>query len=104
MKARAKLRAQELNVRARRERKKLDPNFEKGVTVIPTSNVGVLLQKAAKNLGIHDCDVSIFEARLQKDWLFRVDQLKGKSADFLSRYMPYGLAEEVQRFVDSEYS
>jgi len=39
--------------------------------------------------------VTSYEARLAEDWIEEVSQLRGMSVDFLARYMPWALANEV---------
>jgi len=41
--------------------------------------------------------VTSYEARLAEDWIEEVSQLRGMSVDFLARYMPWALANEVHR-------
>ena len=90
----AKAKAEELKKRAYHERKTLDPNFMEG-TNQNASSVGVLLRNAAIRLGKNDHDTSMYEARLGEDWFEEAHQLDGMSVDFLSRYMPWRLANEV---------
>mmetsp|Transcript_19309 Transcript_19309/g.41922 ORF Transcript_19309/g.41922 Transcript_19309/m.41922 type:complete len:409 (-) Transcript_19309:184-1410(-) len=99
LKARAKFRAQELRKRAYRERKKLDPGFSARSRNASTSSVVGLLRTAASNLGRIDNDISTYEARLEKDWFNEVHQLKNRSVECLSRYMPLRLAEEVHKLL-----
>lgn len=66
---------------------------------LDTSLIGGLLRTAAINLGRNDEDMSVYEERLEKDWFNEVDQLKGRSVECLSRYMPLRLAEEVHKLV-----
>ncbi|KAL7552684.1 hypothetical protein ACHAWF_015913 [Thalassiosira exigua] len=107
LKARAKVRAQELRKRAKatrqeavqeyNERRKLESNLEtNGV-----SPMGTLLRNAAMNCGRNN-GISEYEARLHEDWLTKPEQLKGLGLEYLSRYMPLGLAKEVQRMVEIE--
>lgn len=100
LKCKARARAKDLKKCAYRERKKLDPNFRESESSISASPIGVLLATAATNMGVVDCDVSMYESQLREDWLFSVDQLKGRSVECLSRYMPLGLAEEVKMLAD----
>ena len=103
VKSRAKLRAQELKKRAYRERKKMDPNFQ-ARSSNSSSSVWGILRTAAVNLGMVDCDVSTYEAKLEEDWFNEADQLSNRSVECLSRYMPLRLAEEVHRLLDSHVS
>lgn len=93
LKVRAKERARELKRRAYCGRGRPDPNFD--LESGSANPVSELLRKAAVKLGVLDCDVYVFEARLNESWLFNVDQLKDMSCDALSRFMPFGLAKEV---------
>mmetsp|Transcript_9181 Transcript_9181/g.19827 ORF Transcript_9181/g.19827 Transcript_9181/m.19827 type:complete len:438 (-) Transcript_9181:181-1494(-) len=102
LKAHAKMRANELRKLAYNEKKKLDPNFQKVRT--NNNHTGVLLRAAARNCGRDNTDISIYEARLEEDWLSKPEQLNGMSAECLSRYMPLGLAKEVQKLVEAEFS
>ena len=99
LKGEARMRARELKKRAYRERKKLDPDFETTGGSESLSSIGAIIRSAAKNLGRADCDVSAYEARLADDWFTTATQLENKSVDFISRYMPYVLAEEVHKLV-----
>ncbi|KAL9190537.1 hypothetical protein ACHAXT_000243 [Thalassiosira profunda] len=95
LKGEARLRARELKKRAYRERKKLDPDFE--TTGGSESSIGAILRSATKRR--EDCDISTYEARLAEDWFTAATQLENKSVDFISRYMPYVLAEEVHKLI-----
>eukprot|EP00579_Thalassiosira_antarctica_P018169 CAMPEP_0201951118 /NCGR_PEP_ID=MMETSP0903-20130614/56839_1 /ASSEMBLY_ACC=CAM_ASM_000552 /TAXON_ID=420261 /ORGANISM="Thalassiosira antarctica, Strain CCMP982" /LENGTH=122 /DNA_ID=CAMNT_0048494375 /DNA_START=492 /DNA_END=857 /DNA_ORIENTATION=+ len=99
LRTRAKLRAHKLRKRAYQERQKLDPRFreEGNASEYNVSSVGALLRTAAINLGRNDLDISNYEARLEEDLFNEADQLKGRSVECLSRYMPLRLAEEVQQ-------
>eukprot|EP00956_Cyclotella_meneghiniana_P008935 scaffold12269_cov41-Cyclotella_meneghiniana.AAC.1 len=59
------------------------------------SDIGGLLKQAAINLGRGDYDVTRFEDRLEEDWLAVIEQLRHKTVEFLAKYMPFGLAEEL---------
>jgi hypothetical protein len=100
LKKRAIKDAQELESRVYSERAKPDP----GTVNNNENTIGAILSSAAINLGRKDFDVSSIKARLEEDWFNEAGQLKGKSADFLSRYMPYRLAEEVHVLVELEDS
>ncbi|KAL7540340.1 hypothetical protein ACHAWF_006653 [Thalassiosira exigua] len=102
LKARAKMRAKELKKRAYSERMKLDPNFEGTETNASGSSLELLLSRAAVNLGRADLDVSICVRRLEDDLFAEADELKGRSIEFLSRYMPWRLGEEAHRLLESE--
>ena len=65
------------------------------------TSIAILLCTAAKNLQITDCDISHFERKLKEDWFNEVEHLKNRSVEFLARYMPWRLAEEVHKVVDS---
>ena len=41
-----------------------------------------------------------FEDRLEEDWLADIEQLRHKTVEFLSKYMPFGLAEELHRLLE----
>ena len=64
--------------------------------------MGVLLKKAAANLGRASDDISAYEARLNEDWYDDVKQLKAMSVTFLARYMRYRLAKKVHKHVQQE--
>lgn len=95
---RAKARAKKLKTRAYRERKLLDPEFDKKLN----TEIGKMLCDAASQLGRLEFDVTEFEARLEEDWINEVDMLRGRDVAFLSRYMPFGLAEKVQEILSKE--
>mmetsp|Transcript_19924 Transcript_19924/g.30780 ORF Transcript_19924/g.30780 Transcript_19924/m.30780 type:complete len:372 (-) Transcript_19924:264-1379(-) len=97
LKLRSKIRAQELRKRAYIERKRLDPEFEtERFNNISMEN---LLLTAARKCG-RKSDISDYESRLKEDWLTKPKQLEGLGLEYLSRYMPLGLAKEVQQLVD----
>lgn len=104
LRTRAKLRAQKLRKRAYQERQKLDPKFREGgnASEYNASSVGALLRTAAINLGRNDLDISNYEARLEEDLFNEAVQLKGRSVECLSRYMPLRLAEEVHTIVGTK--
>ena len=64
------------------------------------SDIGGLLKQAAINLGRGDYDVARFEDRLEEDWLADIEQLRHKTVEFLSKYMPFGLAEELHQLLE----
>ena len=101
----AKKRAIHLRQRAFCERKKLDPDFieaaEHNNKDHDTNSIGGLLRTAAVNLGRVDSDTSIYEARLEAEWL-SMETLRGRSVDYLSKYMPTVLAEEVHRPIETK--
>ena len=43
-------------------------------------------------------------ARLEEDWVNEVDKLRGRDVEFLSRYMPFGLAEKVHEILQTSPS
>mmetsp|Transcript_10919 Transcript_10919/g.23726 ORF Transcript_10919/g.23726 Transcript_10919/m.23726 type:complete len:132 (+) Transcript_10919:156-551(+) len=69
----------------------------------PESSMHELLRTAAENLGRSGRDVDEFVARLEEDWFNEAEQLKNRSVECLSRYMPLRLAEEVHRLVEAVY-
>ena len=100
----ARARAEELKQRAYQTRGVFDPNpTNRGAVDIGSEgqnayiDVGALLRGAAGRLGKSKHDVTSYEARLAEDWIEEVSQLRGMSVDFLSRYMPWALADEVHR-------
>jgi hypothetical protein len=95
---RAKVRAKKLKARAYRERKLLEPDFDKKLN----TEIGKILCDAASHLGRLEFDVTEFEARLEEDWINDVEMLRGRDVSFLSRYMPSGLAEKVQEILSRE--
>ena len=99
LKASAQKRAMHLRQRAFCERKKLDPDL---VEAKPNNinSIGGLLRTAAVNLGRIDSDTLIYEARLEAEWL-SMETLRGRSVDYLSKYMPTVLAEEVHRLIET---
>ena len=59
-----------------------------------------LLRTAITNLGrTESVDVSEFTARLERDWLTSESHIKGRNVEFLNKYMPLLLAEEVHRLL-----
>lgn len=64
------------------------------------SDIGQLLTQAAVNLGRGNYDVSRFEDCLEEDWLADREQLRHRTVEFLSNYMPFGLAEELHRLLE----
>jgi len=105
LKAGAQKRAMHLRQRAFYERKKLDPDFIEAAKHNnkdhDTNSIGGLLRTAAVNLGRVDSDTSIYEARLEAEWL-SMETLRGRSVDYLSKYMPTVLAEEVHRLIETK--
>ena len=105
LKADAKKRAIHLRQRAFCERKKLDPDFIEAVKHNnkdhDKNSIGELLRTAAVNLGRVDSDTSIYEARLEAEWL-SMETLRGRSVEYLSKYMPIVLAEEVHRLIETK--
>ena len=61
------------------------------------SPIGRLLRVAADNIGKKDHDISQYEARLEKDWYTKTEELKSMTVDVLARYMPRRMADEVHR-------
>ena len=53
-------------------------------------------------MGKSKYDVASYESRLLEDWIEEVNQLRGTSVDFLARYMPWALANEVHRSLRGE--
>eukprot|EP00956_Cyclotella_meneghiniana_P009354 scaffold12956_cov71-Cyclotella_meneghiniana.AAC.2 len=64
------------------------------------SDISGLLKQTAINLGRGDYDVARFEDRLKEDWLDDIEQLRHKTVEFLSKYMPFGLAEEFHQLIE----
>ncbi|KAL9182665.1 hypothetical protein ACHAXT_013317 [Thalassiosira profunda] len=97
LRSRAKRKADQMRKRAYRERKVVDPGSLTG----PRSgtSIGILLRRAAVNLGRLDDDMSSYEAALGDDWYDHPDQMKKMSVGDLKQYMPRRLAEEVHRLV-----
>mmetsp|Transcript_22437 Transcript_22437/g.51486 ORF Transcript_22437/g.51486 Transcript_22437/m.51486 type:complete len:414 (+) Transcript_22437:31-1272(+) len=97
----ARARAEELKQRAYQRRGAIDPNqtqqaaFGDEGRQYPCVGIGSLLRGAASRLGKSEHDVTSYEARLAEDWIEEVSQLRGMSVDFLARYMPWALANEV---------
>ena len=63
------------------------------------TSIGILLRTAAENLQMPDCDISHFESKLKEDWFNESEHLKNRSVEFLARFMPWRLAEEVHKVV-----
>mmetsp|Transcript_20765 Transcript_20765/g.37282 ORF Transcript_20765/g.37282 Transcript_20765/m.37282 type:complete len:325 (-) Transcript_20765:195-1169(-) len=103
MKARAKLRAQELKKRVYRERKKLDLSFSVRISDSHTGPIGAFPHTVSMNLGRTSNDVSLYEAHLEEQWYNAPEKLKGLDVEFLSCYMQHRLSSEVHRLVESEY-
>lgn len=62
-----------------------------------------LLRTAVANLGrLEGSDISEYKGRLEKDWLTLVEHVQGRDVDFLNKYMPFLLAEEVHRLLKIE--
>ncbi|EJK57603.1 hypothetical protein THAOC_22337 [Thalassiosira oceanica] len=97
----ARARAEELKQRAYQRRGIFDQNqTRRGADgdaegQYPYLSIGALLRGAASRLGKSEHDVTSYEARLAEDWIEEVSQLRGMSVDFLARYMPWALANEV---------
>ena len=68
----------------------------------PQGSVGALLRRAEARLDRTDVDVSPHVARLREDWFAEAPHLGGKGTEFLARYMPYRLAEEVHTILQAE--
>jgi len=100
LKAGAQKRAMHLRQRAFYERKKLDPDLVEAKQN-NTNSIGGLLRTAAVNLGRVDSDTSIYEARLEAEWL-SMETLRERSVEYLSKYMPTVLAEEVHRLIETK--
>mmetsp|Transcript_5317 Transcript_5317/g.12065 ORF Transcript_5317/g.12065 Transcript_5317/m.12065 type:complete len:409 (-) Transcript_5317:320-1546(-) len=92
---RAKAEANQLKTKAYRERNTADHSSD--------TSIGALLRSAAANLGRVEDDLSLYEARLEQDWFNEAEQLKDRSVECLSQYMPLRLAEEVYNLVEVEY-
>eukprot|EP00985_Skeletonema_marinoi_P009453 scaffold4392_cov138-Skeletonema_marinoi.AAC.37 len=96
IRAGAHQRAKDLRSRAFKERTVLDPSVilkDKD----SFSPIGRLLRVAADNIGKKDHDISQYEARLEKDWYTKTEELKSMTVDVLARYMPRRMADEVHR-------
>jgi hypothetical protein len=65
------------------------------------TSIGILLRTAADNLQMPD-DISHFESKLKEDWFNEADHLKNRSVEFLARFMPWRLAEEVHKVVGGD--
>jgi len=64
-----------------------------------------LLRMAVTNLGrMEGSTISEYKGRLEKDWLTLVEHIQGRDVDFLNKYMPLLLAEEVHRLLKIESS
>lgn len=62
-----------------------------------------LLRAAITNLGrMESVDVSEYIARLESDWLTSETHIRGRSVEFLNKYMPLLLAEEVHRLLQTK--
>jgi len=94
IRAGAHQRAKELKARAFKERTVLDPSVSLKDSFSP---IGRLLRVAADNIGKKDHDISQYEARLEKDWYTKTEELKSMTVDILARYMPRRMADEVHR-------
>mmetsp|Transcript_31762 Transcript_31762/g.47872 ORF Transcript_31762/g.47872 Transcript_31762/m.47872 type:complete len:359 (+) Transcript_31762:359-1435(+) len=94
IRAGAHQRAKELKARAFKERTVLDPSVSLKDSFSP---IGRLLRVAADNIGKKDHDISQYEARLEKDWYTKTEELKSMTVDVLARYMPRRMADEVHR-------
>lgn len=79
-------------------RRKRDDNSSSAKVNQPVStDIGLILLNAAKQLGKGTSDISAYESRLNEDWINEIDQLKSMSIERLARYMPYGLAHAVYK-------
>ena len=94
----------ELQSLAEARAKKLRRQYvEKGSIDTQQHNWGSLdnlLRTAITNLGrMESVDVSEFTARLERDWLTSEGHIRGRNVEFLNKYMPLLLAEEVHRLL-----
>ena len=101
LKVDAKKRAIHLRRRAFCERKRIFEAAKHNNKDHDTNSIGEVLRTAAVNLGRVDSDTSIYEARLEAEWL-SMETLRGRSVDYLSKYMPTVLAEEVHRLIETK--
>lgn len=94
----------ELQSLAEARAKKLRRQYvEKGSIDTQQHNWGSLenlLRTAITNLGrMESVDVAEFTVRLEKDWLTSESHIRGRNVEFLNKYMPLLLAEEVHRLL-----
>ena len=101
LKERAKLRAKGLRRKAQISEKP-NANRRPEDTNGSVSAMATLLHAAAVNLDREDNAIHTYAARLDEDWLRDPGQLRSMSVDAISRYMPYGLAQEVQNILREE--
>lgn len=94
IRAGAHQRAQELKSRAFKERTALDPSVNLTKSYTP---IGRLLRVAADDIGRKDHDISQYEARLEKDWYTKTEELESMTVYVLARYMPRRMADEVHK-------
>ena len=105
LKACAKDRVAELRERAHGEISRSEPKNQSENIIINAQarTMERLLCTAATNLGHSSSEIPRYEARLKEDWFTEPEHLKGRGVDFLARYLPYRLAQEVHQLVESVY-
>lgn len=88
-------RAKEIKSRVYKDRLKIDPLAQEIKVEQSSQDLGILLNTAATNLGLQKIDTVTYEERLNAEFFFEASHLRGRDVEFLARYIPYRLAEEV---------
>ena len=83
------------------DNKKQTAKAENGTSIDDRMDIEDLLRIAATNVGKGDRDVSNYKDRLEEEWL-SIATLRGRDSDFLARFMPFVLAEEVHRLLNTK--
>ena len=83
------------------DNKKQTAKAENGTSIDDKMDIEDLLRISATNVGKGDRDVSNYKDRLEEEWL-SIATLRGRDSDFLARFMPFVLAEEVHRLLNTK--
>ena len=100
--ARAKVRAQVLRKRACNYRNMTADRQILEVDENNASEIGKLLRTAAANLGRSDNNVSKYEDAMNREGLNDVEQLEDLNLSELAQFMPFGLAKEVYKIINTK--
>lgn len=95
-------RAKEIKSRVYKDRLTIDPLAQEITVERSSHDLGILLDKAAINLGLRDINTVKYEERLNAEFFFEANHLRGRDVEFLARYIPYRLAEEVHSLLKLE--
>ena len=94
-------RAKEIKSRVYKDRLTIDPQARE-IKVRSSHDLGILLDKAAMNLGLRNINTVKYEERLNEEFFFEAGHLRGRGVEFLARFIPYRLAEEVHAMLKLE--